>query len=196
MLSPPSILDEVLSLLPTTSPRTKTMRDNVEDFGIHRWMVPTSRAKVAPLVLGMELVKLHDVRDQVHELCARNGVCDPSRGTEAVSFHYAKWHGDALVMYLNLSVFVLGTPGSMAISIDLAVSEDQGHGMSVAIGSLQRMLRRRKGKCVLFAQATSDFWTGKLTRTRRASVMVALAHAFDRRYKVYDGVVDMALFYE
>jgi|EP00966_Prymnesium_polylepis_P030534 hypothetical protein len=92
------------------------------------------------------------------------------------------------------------TPGSIAVSIDIAASSDPKHSMTLAIDSLKKMMCKRRNTCVLFAQvANTDsahlFWNGKLTKTKRASVMTALFSEYDDRYQIYDDASDMALFY-
>ena len=62
-------------------------------------------------------------------------------------------------------------------------------------------MRKRRNLCVLFTQcAQTDsaraFWDGKLTKTKRASVMTALFHEFDNRYHIYEDALDMAIFFE
>ena len=84
-------------------------------------------------------------------------------------------------------------PGSIAVSIDIAASTDPEHSMTVAIGSLKKMMRKRRNKCVLSAQVVETqsaraFWSDKLTKTKRASVMAALFSGFDdfdNRSKIY-----------
>lgn len=46
------------------------------------------------------------------------------------------------------------TPGSVAISVDIAASTDKHHSMSIAIDSLKKIMRKRRNKCVLFAQVS------------------------------------------
>ena len=83
----------------------------------------------------------------------------------------------------------------LLISIDIAASTDKTHTMSVAIESLKKMIRKRRNSCVLFAQVANTesarrFWQGKLTKTKRASIMTALFSEFDPRYLVYEDVTD------
>ena len=40
------------------------------------------------------------------------------------------------------------------------------------------------------------FWKGKLTETKRASLMTALFSEHDDRYTIYEDTNDMALFFE
>ena len=73
--------------------------------------------------------------------------------------------------------------------------------MSTAITSIMKALRKRRNKCVLFAQVANtdlarSFWKGKLTATKRASVMTALISQFDSRYVIYEDASDMALFFD
>lgn len=122
---------------------------------------------------------------------------------QANSHHFGKY-GSAgkLTALLSLSVFNLNkTPGSVAVSIDLAASSCKEHSMTIALDSVKSALRKRRNRCVLFAQvarteSARTFWVGKLTQTKRASVMVALANAFDPRFKIYEDTDDMALFFE
>ena len=55
--------------------------------------------------------------------------------------------------------------------------------------------------CVLVTQCAQTesaraFWAGKLTTTKRASVMTELFHEFDNRYQIYEDAEDMAIFFE
>ena len=73
--------------------------------------------------------------------------------------------------------------------------------MTTAIDSLKKQLRKRRNKCVLFAQVAKTpsarkFWAGKLTKTSRASIMPAFIHMFDERYIIYEDAEDMAMFFE
>lgn len=90
-------------------------------------------------------------------------------------------------------------PGSVAVSIDILVSICKDHTSSKAISSIIKTLRRRRNPCVVFTQAAKTksataFWEGKLTSSKRASVMVALANVFDNEYAIYEDAKDMALF--
>ena len=92
-------------------------------------------------------------------------------------------------------------PGSVAISIDLAASTDRRHSMSTALTSIKKMMRKRRNPCVLFTQCAQTesaraFWAGKLTSTKRASVLTALFHEFDNRYQIYEDAEDMAIFFD
>ena len=92
------------------------------------------------------------------------------------------------------------TPGSVAISIDIAASIDKTHAMTLAIDSLKKMMRKRRRLCVLFTQCAKtnvarEFWSGKLSKSKKASVMVCLFAHFDKRYQIFIDSEDMALFY-
>lgn len=57
---------------------------------------------------------------------------------------------------------------------------------------------QRRNLCVLFAQvADTDearkFWYGKLTNTKRATVMTMLLNSFDNNYRIYEDVEGMAM---
>lgn len=73
--------------------------------------------------------------------------------------------------------------------------------MTIAIDSIKKVLRKRRNMCVMFAQvADTDsartFWYGKLTKTKRASVMTMLLNSFDNKYQIYEDTEDMAFFFE
>ena len=100
--------------------------------------------------------------------------------TPSCAHHYSKFKKQELISILSLCVVNMNNmPGSIAISIDIAASNDKKHSMTVAIDSLKKMMRKRRNKCVLFAQVAQTesartFWHGKLTMTKRASVIPAL----------------------
>jgi len=100
--------------------------------------------------------------------------------TPSCAHHYGKFKKQELISILSLCVVNMNNmPGSIAISIDIAASNDKKHSMTVAIDSLKKMMRKRRNKCVLFAQVAQTesartFWHGKLTMTKRASVIPAL----------------------
>ena len=139
---------------------------------------------------------------KVTALCKSKHLKPPSGFVRSHSFHYGKYEKRELISILSLCVVNLNNmPGSIAISIDIAASKDKKHSMTVAIDSLKKMLRKRRNKCVLYAQiAHTDeaeaFWGGKLTKTKRASVIAALLSEFDNRYLLYEDADDMALFYD
>ena len=139
---------------------------------------------------------------KVTALCKKMTLQPPKKFIKEHSFHYGKYRQNKLVSFISLSVMNLNnTPGSIAISIDIAASTDKTHTMSVAIESIKKMIRKRRNSCVLFAQVANTesarrFWQGKLTKTKRASIMTALFSEFDPRYLGYEDVTDMALFYE
>ena len=139
---------------------------------------------------------------KVKLLCKKKSIIAPSGFIRKSSFHYGKYIDKKLVSVISLSAMNLNnTPGSLAISIDIAASSDPGHSMTKAIDSLKKTMRKRRNMCVLFAQvANTDmarmFWEGKLTKSKRASVLPALFSEFDNGYKIYEDTTDMALFYE
>ena len=50
--------------------------------------------------------------------------------------------------------------------------------------------------CADLTESARAFWGGKLTSAKHASVMPALSHEFDNRYKIYEDAEDMAIFFE
>ena len=118
------------------------------------------------------------------------------------SSHYGKVANGELTTLLSLSSVNLNrTPGSVAVSVDLAVSCCKEHSMSIAIQDLQRILRKRRNKCVLFTQVAKtkvarEFWSGKLTKSKRASLLPTLMHMFDDRYTIFGDTEDMSTFFE
>ena len=93
-------------------------------------------------------------------------------------------------------------PGSIAVSVDIAASTDKKHSITLALDSIKKVLRKRRNPCALFAQvaqmdvARTFFWSGKLTNSRRASVLTSLFSSFDERYLIYEDTDDMAIFDE
>ena len=166
--------------------------------------MPTSWAKKAPIVSGMQRIDLKHAETirAVRALCKRKKLRPPSDIILDSAFHYGKYRNKKLVSVLSLSVMNLNkTPGSVAICIDIAASSDPNHSMTIALDSLKKMMRKRRNTCVLFAQVANTesarkFWEGKLTKTKRASVMPVLFAMFDERYQIYEDTSDMALFYE
>ena len=78
---------------------------------------------------------------------------------------------------------------------------DKTHRMSSAMKTIAKNLRRRKNKCVLFAQpadtqVAKDFWKGRLTQTKRASMVNGLISVFNDKHKIYEDASDMATFFE
>ena len=167
--------------------------------------MPTSWSITRPLVVGMVAISLADKKTmrKAKALCKARSLRPPSGFVKSHSYHYGKYAKDnTLITILSLSVMNLNNmPGSIAVSIDIAASTDKNHSMTVAINSLQKMMRKRRNMCALFAQVAQTevartFWRGKLTHTKRASVLTALFSEFDHRYKIYQDTEDMALFFE
>lgn len=166
--------------------------------------MPSGWVQTPPFVKGMQLLDLCNriTFQQVSALCKKQKLLPPKGFVKNSSFHYGKYDGNTLVSVLSLSIMKLNkTPGSIAISVDIAVSFDKKHSMSIGLESLKMMLRKRRNKCVIFAQvaqtaSAQKFWEGKLTKTRRASVLTALISMFDSRYKIYEDADDMAIFFE
>ena len=165
--------------------------------------MPTSWAKTAPVLAGMQRIDLKHAATmrKVRLLCKKKHIAPPSNFV-LKSFHYGKYIKKKLVSVLSLSVMNLNkTPGSVAICIDIAASSDPDHSMTIALDSLKKMMRKRRNTCVLFAQVANTesarkFWEGKLSKTKRASVMPVLFAMFDDRYTIYEDTSDMAFFYE
>ena len=139
---------------------------------------------------------------RVAKLCKLKCLKPPSAFIKTNSFHYGKYENNKLVSVISLSAMNLNKmPGSVAISIDLAASTDTRHSMSTALTSIKKMMRKRRNPCVLFTQCAQTesaraFWAGKLTSTKRASVLTALFHEFDNRYQIYEDADDMAIFFD
>ena len=187
------------------SGRFRVITDAVQDFtNSSQNHMPSGWSKTRLPVDGMEEVNLLDPKTmrQVSALCKVKQLKPPTGFVKSHSYHYGKYDHKKLVSILSLSVMKMNNiPGSIAVCIDIAASTDKNHSMTRAIKSIQRLLRKRRNPCVMFAQvAQTDiartFWAGKLTKTRRASVLVALLSSFDSRYKIYSDAEDMAIFYE
>ena len=185
--------------------RLKSMSSNITHFRISsQALMPTSWVKTSPTLEGMQRIDLanNTTMRKVAALCRHQSLNPPSGFVREHSFHYGKYNNKKLVSFLSLCVTNMNNaPGSIAISIDIAASNDKKHSMTLAIDSLKKMMRKRRNKCVLFAQVAQTasartFWAGKLTKTKRASVIAALLSEFDERYLIYEDADDMAMFYE
>ena len=170
-------------------------------------IMPTAWQKKPVPVKGMLLLDPKDprVREQFRVLAnkAQDKIDLPfGRFAKKVSMYYGKYEGEQLTSALVLTVARMNNvPGSRAVSIDYAVSIDQHHSMSQAVRSIKEYLQKGKTPCVVFAQVVNSetafsFWKGALTQTRRASVLVAFFHIFDRGYHIYPDVSDFAEFYK
>ena len=67
--------------------------------------------------------------------------------------------------------------------------------------TIGKNLRHRKNKCVLFTQSANtqvakNFWKGRLTQTKRASMMNGLISVYNGKHKIYEDATDMATFFE
>lgn len=189
-----------------TCERSNSMASNIKHFiDDSQLLMPTRWLKTRPFIKGMVAMDLTHKKTmkEVRALCDSVHLISPMKFVKTNSFHYGKRDTNGkLVSFLSICVAMLNrTPGSIAISVDLAASVDKNHSMTDAINSLKKLLRKHRHTCVLFAQvadteAAKTFWKGKLTFSKRASVMTTLFHEFDPRYTVYSNVHDMALFFE
>lgn len=180
--------------------------EDIQPFATNsQTLMPTSWAVARIPVKGMDALVLTDERTKadVDQLCSEQKLAQPSDILLTNSFHYGKRdESGKLVTYLCLSVMNLNnTPGSIAVCVNIAASTDPSHSMSAAIDSIKKLMRKRRNTCCMFAQvartkAARTFWAGKLTKTRRASVLTALHASFDDRYQIYEDTEDMAIFFE
>jgi chorismate synthase len=90
-------------------------------------------------------------------------------------------------------------PDSVCVSIESAASNDTKHSMSVGISDIDKQLRRRRNKCVVFTQGANTpnaikLWKGRLTQTKRASAMNALISNVDENNHIYEDTTDMVIF--
>ena len=198
-------IDRFTEACPEGDDRFTGIISNIQHFreASNAWM-PSSWNKTRLSIDGMQAIDLEDVTTmkKVSALCKKQRLLSPSGFVKTNSFHYGKYCKNKLVSVLSISVMNLNkAPGSIAISVDIAASVDKKHSMSIAIDSLKKTIRRRRNKCVLFAQvaktpSAEKFWNGKLTMTKRASLMTALFAECDDRYTIYADTKDMALFYD
>ena len=167
-------------------------------------LMPTSWVKTDLKVEGFQRIELtkKSTMKAAHALCKKQLIVSPSGVIKKNAFHYGRYENRKLVSLLSLRVANLNKkPGSVAVSIDIAASTETNHAMTIGINSIKKTLRKRRQTCVLLAQVAQTesarkFWNGKLTHTKRASVMSLLLYEFDKGYKIYEDVDDMALFYE
>jgi hypothetical protein len=185
--------------------RLGSISDAVQPFeNSSQGSMPTGWSKTRLPVDGMVTLDLLEPKTmrKVKALCNKKKLEPPTGFVKSHSYHYGKYAKKRLISILSLSVMKLNNmPGSIAVSIDIAASTDKNHSMTHAIDSVKKILRKRRNPCVVFTQvAQTDiaraFWAGKLTTTRRASVLTALIFAFDERYKIYEDTDDMAIFYD
>jgi hypothetical protein len=188
-----------------TSARLESISDAVKVFAdTSEHYMPTGWSNTRLLVDGMQPLNLRNRKTMraVTALCKKRKLKPPKGFVKKHSYHYGKYENGTMVSFLSLCVMKLNNiPGSIAVSIDIAASTDKNHSMSGAIDSVKKLLRKRRNRCILFTQValTDDvhaFWSGKLTKTRRASVITALVSTFDERYLIYEDAEDLALFYD
>ena len=115
---------------------------------------------------------------------------------------YVSHQGTQLVAYISLSVYNMNNvPGSVCVNIETAVSIDKTHRMSSAMKTIAKNLRHRKNKCVIFTQPANtqvakDFWKGRLTQSKRASMINGVISVFNPKHKIYEDASDMATFFD
>ena len=198
-------IDNFKLTCPEKNMRLTTIASNITNFqGDSQMLMPTSWVKTPPVLEGMQSLDLTNSKTsaRVSKLCKQKHLKPPSAFIRTNSFHYGKYENNKLVSVISLSAMNLNKmPGSVAISIDLAASTDARHSMTTALTSIKKMMRKRRNPCVLFTQCAQTksaraFWAGKLTSTKRASVLTALFHEFDNRYQIYEDAEDMAIFFD
>ena len=129
-------------------------------------LMPTSLIHKAREVKGMQLVSLTDptVKREAAILCQKVKLVFPSKHMITMCSHYAKYSCGKMVSFLSFTQMQLNnSPGSIAISVDLAASIDPHHSMSIAIESIIKMLSKHRKPCVLFTQVANTpsaklFW--------------------------------------
>lgn len=117
--------------------------------------IPSSWNKTRLAIDGMQAIDLKNVTTmrKVTALCKTQKLKPPSGFVKTNSFHYGKYCKKKLISVLSISVMNLNkVPGAIAVSVDLAASVDTNHSMTIAIDSVKKNMRRRRNKCVLFAQ--------------------------------------------
>ena len=166
--------------------------------------LPTSRVQSGFDLSGFTRVESlsRDALRRVTQLCKNQEIVPPCRYMCENNQHYLSFQGSQLVAYISLSVYNLNkTPGSVCVNVEIAVSVDKTHRMSSAMKTIGKNLRHRKNKCVLFTQPANtqvakDFWKGRLTQTKRASMMNGLISVYNEKHKIYEDASDMATFFE
>ena len=198
------MLDDFISYCPQDNARLQQIVGKIGSFReTSEHLVPTSWHKTPLEVAGLTRMdlKCRKTMKQVKTLCKKMLIKPPSGFIREHCFHYGRYDAQTLVSFLSISVVNLNrTPGSIAVSVDVAVSTCTNHTMSKAIGSIKRTLSKRRNACVLFAQvarteSAQTFWSGQLTHTKRASIMTALVSQFEPRYPIYADTDDMGIFY-
>ena len=176
----------------------KTYKSDISTF------LPTSRVQSGFELSGFTRVAdlNRDAVRRVTKLCKDQDIAPPCKYMRENNQHYLSYQGAKLVAYISLSVYNMNkTPGSVCVNIETAVSIDKTHRMSTAMKTISKNLRHRKNKCVLFTQpaatqVATNFWKGRLTQTKRASMMNGLISVYNGKHKIYEDATDMATFFE
>ena len=176
----------------------KTYKSDIYTF------MPTSRVESGFALSGFTRFNSlnRDTVRCVTNLCKGQEIAPPCKYMRENNQHYLSFWGTQLVAYISLSVYNLNnTPGSVCVNIEIAVSIDKTHRMSSAVKTIGNKLRHRKNKCVLFTQpvntqVANNFWKGRLTQTKRASMMNGLISVYNKKHKIYEDASDMATFFE
>ena len=145
-------------------------------------LMPTSLVTKAPVVQGMQQIDMQSpkVTREAAALCKGLKLKFPTKRMLKTGLHYATYRDNAMISLLSITQMQLNRmPGSLAISVDIAASVDKQHSMSIAIGSLQKMLSKRRNPCVLFAQVADTeparrFWQVKPDQSPLPLVEIAL----------------------
>ena len=139
---------------------------------------------------------------QVGKLCKAWSLPFPSKFSKKNTLYYGHDAADGtLDCVIGITMYTLNkTPGSLCVSIDLAVSANEEHVMSKAVNSIKEIMRKRRNFCMLVTQsAPSDvaklFWQGRLAINSRASVLTILLYTFDKGNTIYTDTIDMAEVY-
>ena len=205
--SPPAHLGGLADLLAEwrANPieRFQQMSATISGLDAPSALMPSSYVKKPIALEGMTRVILlqnSSITRQVSALCRTVGVVPPTKHMRETEFHFAKEKNKKVVAYICYSMLNLNRiPGSVALYIHIVASTDKEHAVSIALNGLIKTLQKRRMQCVVFTQVANtevarNFWCGKLTATKRATLVVALCALFDPHFVVYEDASDMALF--
>lgn len=185
--------------------RQGTIAKNIEPYTrISEQYMPTSWVR-SPL--NIPVLTLLDMTDEsvvaeCRMLCLHRKLHMPCDFLIKNAHHYAYYENGKMTVYMVLSVATMNyMPVSIMVSVDMIASINDTHVPTQAIDEIKKILRKRRLRCILFAQVVNDkktrkWWKGKLNENGKSSVPTALLHEFDPNYPIYEGCTDFALFYD
>ena len=184
--------------LATLSEKINPYADECEKY------MPTAWAKKPLVIPKMTLLDMTDAKTakECKKLCRASNLFEPCAFIMENAHHYGYYENGELTFYMVLSIACMNNiPISIMVSVDILASKTKTHMPTRAIESINKILRKRRLTCILFAQVvtkkeTRKWWKGKLTENSKSAIPTVLLHEFDARYPIYERCTDFALFYD